>query len=111
MPERQNEPTDATLRIGCVAELALQQVQSFVGALYASDPHLEIELRHLPSAAQVRALRAGGLLLGLAAAPAPPPGTRGVPFCRGGPLGALGPLGRRLARARGGGRGDLRQED
>jgi signal transduction protein with GAF and PtsI domain len=47
----------ATLRIGCVAELALQQVQSFMDALYASDPYLEIELRHLPSAAQVRALQ------------------------------------------------------
>ena len=54
-----------TLRIGCVAELALQRVQSFVGALYAFDPHLETELRHLPSAAQVRALRSGELHLGL----------------------------------------------
>lgn len=32
---------DATLRIGCVAELALRQVQPFVGAPYASARHLE----------------------------------------------------------------------
>src|ERR1044072_4038796 len=111
MPERQNEPTDATLRIGCVAELALQQVQSFVGALYASDPHLEIELRHLPSAAQARALRSGELDLGLLYDPGAVDGSEGGPIFPGEPLVAIVPIGHRLAQCPAVRPGDLRQED
>ena len=90
---------DPTLRIGCVAELALQQVQSFVGALYASDPHLEIELRHLPSAAQVRALQSGELDLGLLYGTGDLDGIEAVPIFRGERLAAIVPIDHRLAQA------------
>jgi DNA-binding transcriptional LysR family regulator len=89
---------DATLRIGCVAELALQQVQSFVGALYASEPHLDIELRHLPSAAQVRALQSGELDLGLLYGTGDLDGIEAVPIFPGERLAAIVPIGHRLAR-------------
>jgi DNA-binding transcriptional LysR family regulator len=89
---------DATLRIGCVAELALQQVQSFVGALYASNPHLETELRHLPSAAQVRALQSGELDLGLLYGTGDLDGIEAVPIFPGERLAAIVPIGHRLAR-------------
>jgi hypothetical protein len=136
MPERQNEPTnawavpssdinsrivvghssprrgpDATLRVGCVAELALQQVQSFVGALYASDPHIEIELRHLPSAAQVRALQSGELDLGLLYGTGDLDGIEAVPIFPGERLAAIVPIGHRLAQRPAVRPGDLRHED
>jgi hypothetical protein len=89
---------DATLRIGCVAELALQRVQSFVGALYASAPRLEAELRHLPSAAQVRALQSGELDLGLLYGIGDLDGIEAVPIFPGERLAAIVPIGHRLAR-------------
>jgi hypothetical protein len=89
---------EATLRIGCVAELALQRVQSFVGALYASAPRLEAELRHLPSAAQVRALQSGELDLGLLYGTGDLDGIEAVPIFPGERLAAIVPIGHRLAR-------------
>jgi hypothetical protein len=89
---------DATLRIGCVAELALQRVQSFVGALYASAPRLEAELRHLPSAAQVRALQSGELDFGLLYGTGDLDGIETVPIFAGERLTAIVPIGHRLAR-------------
>jgi hypothetical protein len=89
---------DATLRIGCIADLALQQVQSFVGALYASDPHLETELRYLPSAAQVRALQSGLLDLGLLYGTGDLDGIEAVPIFPGERLAAIVPIGQRLAQ-------------
>jgi hypothetical protein len=89
---------DATLRIGCVAELALQRVQSFVGALYASAPRLEAELRHLPSAAQVRALQSGELDFGLLYGTGDLGGIEAVPIFAGERLTAIVPIGHRLAR-------------
>ena len=102
---------DPTLRIGCVAELALQQVQSFVGALYASDPHLEIELRHLPSAAQVRALQSGELDLGLLYGTGDLDGIEAVPIFPGERLAAIVPIGHRLAQRPAVMPRDLRQEE
>jgi hypothetical protein len=102
---------DATLRIGCVAELALQQVQSFVGALYASNPHLEIELRHLPSAAQVRALQSGELDLGLLYCTGDHDGIEAVPIFPGERLAAIVPIGHRLAQCPVMMSRDLRQEE
>ncbi len=89
---------DATLRIGCVAELALQRVQSFVGALYAASPRLEAELRHLPCAAQVRALKSGELDLGLLYGTGDLDGIEAVPIFPGERLAAIVPIGHRLAR-------------
>ena len=89
---------DATLRIGCVAELALQRVQSFVGALYASAPRLEAELRHLPSAVQVRALQSGELDLGLLYDTGDHDGIEAVPIFPGERLAAIVPIGHRLAQ-------------
>ncbi len=102
---------DPTLRIGCVAELALQQVQSFVGALYASDPHLEIELRHLPSAAQVRALQSGELDLGLLYGTCDLDGIEAVPIFPGERLAAIVPIGHRLSQRPAVMPRDLRQEE
>ena len=100
-----------TLRIGCVAELALQQVQSFLGALYASDPHLETELRHLPSAAQARALQSGELDLGLLYGTGDLDGIEAVPIFPGERLAAIVPIGHRLARRLAVRPGDLCQEE
>jgi hypothetical protein len=102
---------DGTLRIGCAAELALQQVQSFVGALYAFDPHLETELRHLPSAAQVRALHAGQLHLGLLYGAGDLDGIEAVPIFPGERLAAIVPVGHRLAQRAVVTPGDLREEE
>jgi LysR substrate binding domain len=102
---------DATLRVGCVAELALQQVQSFVGALYASNPHLETELRHLPSAAQVRALQSGELDLGLLYGTGDLDGIEAVPIFPGERLAAVVPIGHRLAQCPVMMPRDLRQEE
>lgn len=103
--------SDATLRIGCVAELALQRVQSFVGALYASAPRLEAELRHLPSAAQVRALQSDELDLGLLYDTAGLDGIEAVPIFPGERLAAIVPVGHRLARRSVVTPHDLRQEE
>ena len=86
-------------------------MQSFVGALYASDPHLEIELRHLPSAAQVRALQSGELDLGLLQGTGALDGVEAVPIFAGERLVAIVPLGHRLAQCPAVRPGDLRQED
>jgi DNA-binding transcriptional LysR family regulator len=99
------------LRIGCVTELALQQVQSFVGALYASGPHLEIELRHLPSAAQVRALQSGELDLGLLYGTGDHDGIEAVPIYPAERLAAVVPIGQRLAQCPVMMPRDLRQEE
>jgi DNA-binding transcriptional LysR family regulator len=102
---------DATLRVGCLAELALQQVQSFVGALYAADPHLRIELQHLPSAAQVRALRSGELDLGLLYGTGELDGIEAVPIFPGEQLTAIVPIGHRLAQRPAVTPRDLREEE
>jgi hypothetical protein len=102
---------DATLRIGCVAELKLQRVQSFVGALYASAPRLEAELRHLPSAAQVRALQSGELDLGLLYDTGDLDGIEAVPIFPGERLAAIVPIGHRLAQCPVVMPRDLRQEE
>jgi len=102
---------EATLRIGCVAELALQRVQSFLGALYASAPRLEAELRHLPSAAQVRALQSGELDLGLLYGTGDLDGIEAVPIFPGEQLAAIVPIGHRLARRPVVTPHDLRQEE
>jgi DNA-binding transcriptional LysR family regulator len=68
-----------------------------VGALYASDPSLEIELRHLPSAAQVRALQSGELDLGLLYGTGDLAGIESVPIFPGERLAAIVPIGHRLA--------------
>jgi hypothetical protein len=101
---------DATLRIGCIAEVALQRVQSFMGALYASDPHLEAELRHLPSAAQLRALKAGELDFGLLYGTGDLDGIEAVPIFPGEQLTAIVPIGHRLAQRPAVTPRDLRQE-
>ncbi len=100
-----------TLRIGCIAELALQRVQSLVGALYAFDPHLETELRHLPSAAQVHALRSGELHLGLLYGVGDLDGIEAVPIFPGERLAAIVPIGHRLAQRAVVTPGDLREEE
>jgi hypothetical protein len=101
----------ATLRIGCIPELALQQVQSFLGALYACDPHLQTELRHLPSAAQVRALQSGLLDLGLLYDTGDLDGIEAVPIFSGERLAAIVAIGHRLAQRPAVAPGDLRQEE
>jgi low temperature requirement protein LtrA len=96
-------PTDAAggpgarLRIGCIAELALQRVQSFLGALYAFDPDLAIELRHLPSAAQRAALRSGELELGLLCDTGDRDGIDVVPIFAGERVAVVVPAGHRIA--------------
>ena len=101
---------DATLRIGCVAEVALQQVQSFVGALYASDPQLGIELRHLPSAARCARCSPASWISACSTAPGTSTASKRCRSSRAsGSRQVL--IGHRLARCPAVRPGDLRQED
>jgi hypothetical protein len=102
---------DAALRVGCLAELALQRAQFFVDAMYAADSHLKTELQHLPSAAQVRALRSGELDRGLLYGTGDLDGIEAAPIFPGERLTAIVPIGHRLAQCPAVTPRDLRQEE
>jgi len=59
------EESGGTVRLGCVPDLRLQRLQSFLGGLYASVPELQVEVSHLRSAEQLIRLGDGALDLGL----------------------------------------------
>jgi hypothetical protein len=85
------------LRIGCVADLALQRLQSLVGALYAFDPGLELEVTRLRSAVQLERLRGGELELAIVHGSGIGAGVAVEPLFRGEPLTVILPVGHSLA--------------
>jgi hypothetical protein len=85
------------LRTGCVPELALQRLQSVVGALYAFDPNLELQVTRQRSARQLQRLAAGELDLGIVHGSRIGPGIEVEPLFRGEPLTVILPIGHPLA--------------
>jgi LysR substrate binding domain len=98
------------LRAGCVPDLALQRLQSLVGALYAFDPTMELQVARLRSAAQLAYLRAGDLQLGIVHGTRTGANIAVEPIFRGEPLTVILPLGHRLAGRAAVGPEDLRDE-
>jgi DNA-binding transcriptional LysR family regulator len=98
------------LRTGCIPDLALQRLQSLVGALNAFDPDLEPRVTRLRSAAQLERLRAGDLDLGIVHGSRIGPGIAVEPLFRGEPLTVILPVGHPLAARPSLGAGDLRGE-
>jgi DNA-binding transcriptional LysR family regulator len=98
------------VRVGCVPDLRLQRLQSFLGGLYASDPELEIDVSHLRSADQVAPLRDGALDLGLVHAACHGEPIETTPVFEGDPLAAFLPAGHGLTGRRTLGPADLVEE-
>jgi hypothetical protein len=83
--------------MGCAPDVPLQRLQTFLGLLYERGADLEPEVVHLPSAEQVRQLRAGDLDLGLLHETGDAKGLECERIFRGEPLVAVVPLGHRAA--------------
>jgi DNA-binding transcriptional LysR family regulator len=100
----------ATVRIGCVPDLRLERLQSFLGLLYERDPELHAEVTHLRTVEQMRRLRAGELDLGLIHDAGEEDGIETETVFAGVPLTAYLPIGHRLAAKDALGPGDLEGE-
>jgi LysR family transcriptional regulator, benzoate and cis,cis-muconate-responsive activator of ben and cat genes len=87
----------ATLRVGWVPDLALQQLQAFLGLLYQRAPDLDVEVTHLRSAEQLLRLWLGELDLGIVHDTGAHPDIESRPLFAGERLAAFLPLGHRLA--------------
>ena len=84
------------LRLGCVPELRLQQLQSVLGALFLQLPEISTEVVHRRSPRQLRWLRTGALDLGVVYA-GEQPELEIERLYRGEALAAILPLGHPLA--------------
>jgi DNA-binding transcriptional LysR family regulator len=62
---RDREPEDGLLRVGLPLEVRMELLADPLAELAAASPRTRVELRHLSTAAQLEALRAGELELGL----------------------------------------------
>lgn len=82
----------ATLRLGCVPDLPLARLQSFLGALYGADAALHAEVTHERTAEQQRALRRGQLDLAIVHDTGAEPGIDTVPLYPGEPFAAYLPV-------------------
>ena len=85
------------IRVGSAPDVALQRLQSFLGALHKRDADLRALVAHLRSADQLARLRAGELELGLIHDGHVEPGIATEPVFAGERLVALLPIGHRLA--------------
>jgi DNA-binding transcriptional LysR family regulator len=85
------------LRVGCVPDLRLQQLQTFLGAWYMRHATIDVDLAYLPTAEQLRRLRNGELDLGLVRLAREEEGIDFAPLYRGEPLVAYMPMSHRLA--------------
>jgi hypothetical protein len=85
------------VRIGCVPDLPLQRLQSFLGALYLHAPGVGADVVRLRTAQQVRALRTGKLELGLLHDTGPQEAIATEAVYPGEQLGAFLPVGHWLA--------------
>jgi DNA-binding transcriptional LysR family regulator len=100
----------ATLRVGCVPDLPVQQLQAFIGPLYQRLADLDVEVVHLRSAEQLSRLRLGELHVGIVHDAGGQPEIRTEPVFRGARLVAFVPPAHRLASRATLGPDDLRQE-
>src|SRR5690242_17555156 len=87
------------LRIGCAPDVPLQRLQAFIGLLGERDGELREQVRHLPTALQLRHLRAGELDLGLLHDAGPHPGIETERLYRGEALTAVVSVAHRVAAA------------
>jgi DNA-binding transcriptional LysR family regulator len=85
------------IRVGCAPDVALQRLQSFLGALHARDPQLRSWVAHLRSADQLARLRCGELELGLIHGGDVGSGIATEPVFTGERIVAVLPIGHRLA--------------
>ena len=79
--------------MGCAPNVPLQRLQAFIGLLQQCDVELEPSVEHLPSALQLRRLRAGQLDLGLLLDAGPAAGVEFEPLYRGEPFAVVVPIG------------------
>jgi len=89
------------LRIGCAPDVPLQRLQAFIGLLAERNLGLEEQVRHLPTALQLRQLRVGDLDVGLLHDAGPSPGIEAERLYRGEALAAVVSVGHRVAAAEG----------
>lgn len=85
------------LRVGCGRGVPLQQLLSFLGALYARGSCRQTQVMHLPTREQLRRLRLGELDLAVVEHCRPEPDIEMRPLFRGEPLAAFLPRGHQLA--------------
>jgi DNA-binding transcriptional LysR family regulator len=98
------------LRCGCLPDLPLQRLQSFLGALYEREPARQIEVTHLGTIDQLRCLHLGELDLGIIHHAREHGQIEMDPLFPGEPLAAFLPMGHRLAARQSLGPEDLRNE-
>jgi DNA-binding transcriptional LysR family regulator len=87
------------LRIGCAPDVPLQRLQAFIGLLAARGVDFREQVRHLPTALQLRQLRAGDLDVGLLHDAGPSPGIEVERLYRGEALAAVVSVAHRVALA------------
>jgi LysR substrate binding domain len=98
------------IHIGCVPDLPLQRLQSFLGLLYLREHPLRARVTHLRSAEQLRRLRAGDLQLALIHDTGEEEEIETEPVFPGEPLAAFVPHGHRFTAGQEVGLEDLRRE-
>ena len=101
---------DSRLRIGCGPDIALQQLQAFIGALQCVEPRRAVEVTHLHGPQQLARLRSGELDLALLHLARDEAGIAAEPLFVGERLAALLPPGHRLASSERLGPGDFADE-
>jgi hypothetical protein len=87
------------LRIGCAPDVPLQRLQAFIGLLAERGVDLRAQVRHLPTALQLRQLRVGDLDVGLLHDAGPSPGIEAERLYRGEALAAVVSVSHRVALA------------
>ena len=86
-------------RIGCAPDVPLQRLQAFIGLLAERTLGLEEQVRHLPTALQLRQLRVGDLDVGLLHDAGPSPGIEAERLYPGEALAAVVSVGHPVAAA------------
>lgn len=86
-------------RIGCAPDVPLQRLQAFIGLLAERGVDLRVQVRHLPTALQLRQLRVGDLDVGLLHDAGPSPGIEAERLYRGEALAAVVSVAHRVALA------------
>ncbi|HEX6022465.1 MAG TPA: LysR substrate-binding domain-containing protein [Solirubrobacter sp.] len=86
-------------RIGCAPDVPLQRLQAFIGLLAQRTGDLRVQVRHLPTALQLRQLRVGDLDVGVLHDAGPSPGIESERLYRGETLAAVVSFAHRVALA------------